>query len=383
MKSAETIQLDPLVQRILRLTQTGIWTWHIPTESATWSPQTYRLFDIPEGQPVTRQGMLTRVHPDDRESVMQAQVQAIAQGSYEFEYRVQHTNGRTLWLQSSAGLTRDSEGNPLEMYGVVTDITDRKLAQEAERLFLQGELQKTEEILQETARLAAIGEASASLAHELKTPLSTLLVQLQNMEVLQQLNRLDSVQLQEKLSAMKEVAKHLQQRLQQMQNLARRGPIEKEFCTLKDILKGLEILIGPSLLREGIQLTLDVPCDLPTFYGNRSQIEQVLIVLCNNARDALRGKAQPQLVLSASVLDSQMQICLRDNGIGMNEEVKAQLFTPFFTTKERGKGTGLGLSIARRIIDEHQGTLTVESKPGQGSTFFVVLPLMSEETPVS
>jgi signal transduction histidine kinase len=134
-----------------------------------------------------------------------------------------------------------------------------------------------------------------------------------------------------------------------------------------------------SLMREQLRLrnieveTYWAPED-PQVQGNALQIEQVLLNLLTNARDAVSLTTAKIITLTTAVDKDWVFIRVIDTGIGMSEDVKKRIFDPFFTTKDVGRGTGLGLSLSYGIIHDHQGTLTVESQPGQGTTFVVQLP---------
>ena len=119
--------------------------------------------------------------------------------------------------------------------------------------------------------------------------------------------------------------------------------------------------------------------DLPNFTGNAQKIEQVLINLVVNASDAMREDAKGKITLKTSLQDdNQLLIEVTDNGMGMTSKTVKQIFDPFFTTKRARGGTGLGLAISYRIIEEHGGTITVASQPGEGTTFKITIPIESD-----
>jgi histidine kinase len=142
-------------------------------------------------------------------------------------------------------------------------------------------------------------------------------------------------------------------------------------------------LLGEQLSGRGIEVVVDIPDGLPNVQADESQLEQVLINLLNNARDALSdsGVSPPspriRLKAEAEILpgDGELRICLhvQDNGPGMGDDVGRRVFEPFFTTKEVGKGTGLGLSISYSLVRGFGGTLAFRSRPGEGTTFSILL----------
>ena len=119
----------------------------------------------------------------------------------------------------------------------------------------------------------------------------------------------------------------------------------------------------------------DIPHDLPRVLGDREQLIQVFSNLAKNAKEACSAVESPRVVISARGLDGVVEVSVQDNGPGFSGEVEAKLFTPYFTTKS--SGTGLGLAIVHRIVEEHHGTIRVDSKAGVGTRFVVEIPAPS------
>jgi signal transduction histidine kinase len=161
-------------------------------------------------------------------------------------------------------------------------------------------------------------------------------------------------------------------------------------------------LIGQSLLKHNIQLEVDIPQDLPTVQANSQQLQQVLLNLVVNAKDALNEKypshhSNKRITIKARVIEDSssaaslaeekqsshpvIYLTVRDEGIGVSPEHQDQLFTPFFTTKRPSRGTGLGLSISHKIIEKHHGRIEVQSEPGVFTEFTVILPIAQNWNP--
>jgi signal transduction histidine kinase len=137
------------------------------------------------------------------------------------------------------------------------------------------------------------------------------------------------------------------------------------------------ILLNEKFRLLSIQVERDLCPREPRVRGDSLRLEQVFLNLLNNARDAIvaaRGPAGGMIRVATVERDFDLEISISDNGTGMSDEVREKIFQPFFTTKEVGKGTGLGLSISLGIVEEHGGTLSCSSQPGQGATFTIVLP---------
>ena len=201
------------------------------------------------------------------------------------------------------------------------------------------------------------------------------MTQLQNLKILHQLNRLGEKEIDEHISSMTTVTEGLLNRLNLMQEITHGGKPGLGPCDVGEVLKVVKSLIGPTLQERGIKILVDLPKQLPLIRTNRSQLEQVLLILCNNAVDALKHSPKPSLVLNFYTEDQFSKIEVIDNGLGMNETTLSSIFSPFFTTKKRGQGTGLGLSIAKKIIEEQNGQISVKSSLGLGTTFTIRLRL--------
>ena len=201
------------------------------------------------------------------------------------------------------------------------------------------------------------------------------MTQLQNLKLLHHLNRLGKKELGEHISSMTNVIEGLLNRLKVMQELTHGRKPGLGPCDAGDVLKGVESLIGPTFQNKGIKLMVDFQKELPLIRTNRTQLEQVLLILCNNAVDALKDTPKPSLLLNFYTEDQFAKIEVIDNGLGMSEATVSSIFSPFFTTKKRGQGTGLGLSIAKKIIEEQQGRISVKSSLGLSTTFTIRLRL--------
>jgi signal transduction histidine kinase len=127
----------------------------------------------------------------------------------------------------------------------------------------------------------------------------------------------------------------------------------------------------------GIEVTIDLALENPLVVGNSIQLEQVFINLLTNARDAVADSPRKAIRVSVSIGSTAVEVAFADTGPGIPPGLEQRIFDPFFTTKDVGKGTGLGLSITYGIIREHGGTISVVSRPGEGATFLIRLPLAS------
>jgi CheY-like chemotaxis protein len=162
--------------------------------------------------------------------------------------------------------------------------------------------------------------------------------------------------------------------------LARQRPPERSDVWLQQIVAGAIELLAYELRTDTVEIVVDFDRDIPRLSADPNQLHQVLVNLIANAHQALRRRPQPRTITVAVRHDAaraRVRVEVTDTGPGIPPEIQARIFEPFFTTKPPGEGTGLGLSLCRGIIEEHGGTLEVESEPGRGSTFTIDLPIVA------
>lgn len=235
------------------------------------------------------------------------------------------------------------------------------------------------ELLQ-SEKLAALGELSASVAHELNQPLNGIKLICQAILKDIQRDRLDPEELKEDLEDAVRSVDNMAETIDHMRRFTRgSGPTTITRIDINHPIEQSLKLHRQQLSNRSIELELDLAADLPPVTGDPLRLEEVLVNLINNARSALSNKADGlkklRLASSAHGDGSQVLIEISDTGEGIAPNITDKIFEPFFTTREPGRGTGLGLSVARKIIQEHHGKIDVQSEPGQGATFRIVLPV--------
>jgi len=240
-------------------------------------------------------------------------------------------------------------------------VIERRRAAE-ERTLLEGQLLHAD-------RLATIGQLAAGLAHELNEPLAAILgfAQLsQKADGLPEEPRRD-------LGKIAAAALHAREIVRKLMLFARQTTPRAESLDLNEVVRdGLELL-GSRCARDGIDVRCFLEEGLPRITADRSQLQQVLINLMVNALQAMPEGGR--LAIRTRSAEDSVALTVQDDGVGMDEEVKGQIFLPFFTTKDVDQGTGLGLAVVHGIVASHGGSIVVESELGRGSTFEVELPL--------
>jgi histidine kinase len=250
----------------------------------------------------------------------------------------------------------------------------------SELLYRLRELQTAQSSLIQSGKLAALGEVSSGLAHELNNPLTIVAGYLELIRGSIQNGAVgipDVVELESHLHKIERNVERMKVIIRHIMEFARESKPEKKPTLLNDVIKKSFILINEQLRLRKIQIDLDL-CPGLVALIDESRLEQVFINLLSNARDAIHeahGQTGGRIRVGSRVLSSsEIEIEISDNGIGMTEETRSKIFNPFFTTKDAGKGTGLGLSISHAILQDHGGSIDCVSDKGKGTTFRIRLP---------
>jgi len=243
------------------------------------------------------------------------------------------------------------------LVGMISDVTAAK---------------KSEAILRRSEKLAAMGQLAAGVAHEINNPLSVILGFAESMG--KKLPADDALR-----HAVNSIEREAQRCRTLVQNLLFFSRDHKQGLSRESLIPTIEgalSLIETQARVRNSTVIRHFPSQLPDVLINRNQIQQVIINLCTNALDAMpKGGA---ITIHVGQEKSQVLIRLTDTGTGIPAEIQDKVFNPFFTTKEVGKGTGLGLSLAHEIIQQHNGEISFQSTPGQGTTFLIQLPIAAK-----
>ena len=315
-----------------------------------------------------------RVHPDDLERVTSEQNAYRDRGPtvpLRAEYRMHHRDGSVRWVHNHALSVRDRVDGAELVVGVIVDVTDQKLAEQARR----EKEQRAEERVRQAQKLEAVAELAGGIAHEFNNLLGVILGYAHMIEQRGPADETTATDLTQIVDAA-ERAKLLTAR---MLSFTGRHMVEPRVVDVAELVHGMEELLATLI---GADLRLDVDIDDGEYLAliDPGELQQLLLNLVSNARDASNRGGRIEVMVGRG--DGReiaregrwIRVRVRDSGSGMDEATKARIFEPFFTTKERGKGTGLGLSMAAGVAKEAGGVITVESAPGAGSLFSVWLP---------
>ncbi len=316
---------------------------------------------------------------DDIRKIAEAIQTAAKEGSVNVEALFVTKDGRQIPYEFSAALLTDAQGKPLGICSVGRDITRLKLA-EKERLKLEAQLRHAQ-------KMEAVGTLAGGIAHDFNNMLSVIIGY--SAIVMDRIgdDQLSKDQMSEVLSAAERAA-NLTRRLLVF---SRKQAVEVTPVNINELILGLQKMLL-RIIRESIDIKLDL-AELPLIVlADAGQIEQVLINLVSNAKDAIPESGRLTIGTGLQELDDEYVaaygygrpgryalITVADTGQGMDAETQTNIFEPFFTTKGIGEGTGLGLAISYGIIKQHNGYIKVYSEIGKGTTFKIWLPL-SEDT---
>lgn len=340
------------------------------------SPNVHDLFgyageDLLSGEVVFSQ----LIHPDDLERVsaeVAAHSKSLATTTFSHvPYRIVTKSGECKWVDDRTAVRRDEQENITHYQGILIDITDRVRAEE-EKLALEGHLRQTQ-------KLESIGTLASGVAHEINNPLTGIINFADLIE-----SRIEDEQLQQFAQGIQQEGERIATIVRSLLSFARQDKDAHSPARIIDITDASLNLVGSLLRKDQITVDLSIPDDLPEVSCRSQQIQQVVINLLTNARDALNERypaydENKLIAISSRVFREDeidwLRTTVEDHGVGIPEDMARTVFDPFFTTKPREKGTGLGLSISYGIIREHQGRLSIESIPGEFTKVHIDLPV--------
>jgi two-component system, cell cycle sensor histidine kinase and response regulator CckA len=310
------------------------------------------------------------VHSEDRQIVSAAEDTTLSGSSFRAEYRMFRRDGKIVWINDSGSLVPGPDGRQL-LHGVLLDVTEQKQLQSH---------------LSQSQRMEAVGQLASGVAHDFNN-LLTIIKGYSSLLIERNPQGADAHAVEE----IQQAADRAASLTHQLLAFSRKQTLQPRVLDLNTIVHGLEMMLR-RVLTENVELVIYPAPDLGFVKADPVQMEQVLINLVVNARDAMPKGGRlviataPHEVMATSGegealirAGSYVTLSVSDTGIGMDASTRARIFEPFFTTKEVGKGTGLGLATVYGIIKQSNGHIEVESESGKGATFRVSLPRVEQE----
>lgn len=374
-------------------------------------------------------------HPEDSPKNLQV-ADSLERGEithYQIELRQITATGKIVWVNVTATLIRDGEGQPIYNLGMIENITNRKIsaaalqASESQLRKQAAQLQEAYEQLQnaqiqlvQSEKMSSLGQMVAGIAHEINNPATFIngnishtynyfhdLIELLSLyqecypspvpQIAEKVKELELDFLKEDLpkmlNSMRVGVERIRNIVLSLRNFSRLDESEMKLVDLHEGIDSTLLILQHRLHQASIKSGIEIIKEygkISKIYCCAGQLNQVFLNIISNAIDALENQPEPRTIVIRTLMKkaglkshskSQLSdcdrivICIADSGPGMSEEVRKRLFDPFFTTKPVGAGTGLGLSISHQIVvEKHKGSLRCISAPGQGAEFWIEIP---------
>ncbi len=350
-----------------RVAHIGSWTLDLLTHELHWSDQVYAIFELdPDTTTPSYDLFLNSIHPDDKDKVSQAYVEAIEnKQAYEIQHRLLMPDGRIKTVIEKAETHYDSEGNPLQSLGTIQDITESKA--------LEAQLNRSQ-------KMDALGKLTGGIAHDYNNMLGIVMGYA---EILQtQLS--DSPVLQKYANEIYLAGERGAKLTRRLLSFSRQQITTASSCFINNILED-NLLMLEKTLTASVQLRLQLDKDLWPVWIDKSDLEDALLNMAINAMHAMEQKGHLTLSTNNVHLDTDQAkrlelpvgdyVCLSvsDTGIGMDAETQAKIFDPFYSSKG-DMGTGLGLSQVYGFVQRCKGSIEVISQPREGACFKLYFP---------
>jgi len=350
----------------------GLWEWDIACNEIWITDKGRCLFGFEGTEKLNFDRFRSRLHPEDRESVLEAVENSLRTGAeYRSEYRVVLPNGQVRWIAGRGHVEFNGNGQAVRMRGASLDITKRKQAE------LEAARQRNE--MAHLSRVTMLGELSGSFAHELNLPLSAILSNAQAAQRFLANGDVDLAELREILNDIVSEDKRASEVIRRLRLWLKKGEVQQHSLRINNVVRDGLKLLRSDLIDQKVTVDCELARNLPAVIGDPVQLQQVLLNLVVNACDAMVDCTAPErrLLIRTGTENGNgngaVLVSVTDRGGSIPEEKMEQIFEPFFTTKP--KGMGLGLSVCHTIIAAHRGKLWATNNADRGATFHFSLPI--------
>jgi signal transduction histidine kinase len=346
----------------LKTAKMGIWEWDFQSDTLTWDDQMYHIYGRSHEDDNPPFALWSSsLAPDEADKAQAALMKAVDEGSdFDTWFEIVTPGGEHRFIKAYGVTVYDDKRNPAKMVGTNLDITELHTMKEREK--------ESERMLLEQSKLAAMGEMVGAIAHQWRQPLNELAIRIQKVKRDFGKARVDETYVNELVSASKQTIRFMSQTIDNFRNFFR---IDKQ-TTRFDVPEAVDEVIH--MLQAQLKdhhITIDSQMQSFTTQGHRSEFQQAIINLINNAKDALVGNQTESPCIEVSA--KQGNITIKDNGGGIPDEIINRVFEPYFTTKDQGEGTGMGLYLTRMIIEKNMhGTINAYNSGG-GAVFEIHL----------
>lgn len=364
----------------LYASKVGLWDWNLVTGALYLSREWKAQIGFDEDEIAgTYEEWESRLHPDDRQPTLDAMKDYLERKrpEYAVEFRLRHKNGTWAWIYACGQALRDAAGKPFRMMGCHVDISERKRA-EQDRLNLEAQLRHSQ-------KLESMGTLASGVAHEINNPINAIMNYAQ---LIVDRHGADSGTTEFAFEIIKETDR-VAAIVGNLLTFARQEKQQQVPTDVAEVIHGPLSIIAATMRKDRIALDIEIPDDLPRISCRSQQIQQVVMNLLTNARDALNDRyteydKNKRISVAASVYkqtdQNWVRLTVEDRGTGISDDVSGKIFDPFYTTKRGEKGTGLGLSISHGIVSDHGGRLLFETEVGKYTRFHLELPAVDVNT---
>jgi len=350
-----------------RLSRTGTFAWRPDAMKSVWSEELYRIHEIEPGAPIPTNIAQIGVHPDDIRLVNETAAKGAESGSdYEHTHRIVMADGRIKYLHVTARATRDLESR-LEYIGAVQDVTQRLLSEEA--------LTRSRSEIAHMARVMSLGVLTASIAHEINQPIGAVR---NNAHAALRFLAAEPPNLTEVREALECIVRETYRAgdiIGGIRDQVIKAPPRMDIVDLNKAIEDVIALVRGELSKYSVSAQTRLAEGLSRVYGNRVQLQQVMLNLILNAIEAMASvedQVRELVVSTAPSAAEGLLVTVGDSGPGIASEDRQRIFESFYTTKP--SGVGIGLSICRSIIEAHAGRLWVDAHQPRGALFSFTLP---------
>jgi PAS domain S-box-containing protein len=358
-------------QLVARATNDAVWDWNLITNEIWWSEGLRTLFGVPPEELATIDAWSARLHPEDVSRIEQSLYSVIQSGLQKWsdEYRFRRSDGHYADILDR-GYVIHHDGKPVRMVGAMLDVTERR---------------RLETQLRQSQKMEALGQLSGGVAHDFNNLLTVIqvnaaLIVRQRIDASIREHAVDIIEASDRAAAL----------TRQLLMVSRKQVMQQSVVDVNEIVRNMTRMLQRAL---GTDIALVASCStqLPLVKADVGMLEQVLLNLAVNARDAMPSGGQLTIATGEKhISDPQpargfevkpgpyVFVAVSDTGVGIQPEALPHIFEPFFTTKDVGKGSGLGLATVYGIIRQHHGWIDVASQEKRGTTFCFYLPVTTE-----